>query len=253
MKFNSRGVTASTWAVIAVLTLLSLTVNETSTAWAQSPTSQQSASRPTTATYNIPAGPLGTALSRFASESGLLLSSDASLTAGKQTAGLQGEYTVEQTLKRLLAGTGLQPRFSDNGAVTLERAAGQDGDRSVVLPTMIVSAAGNTLKQGTAEEGYRVSNISGIGLWGERSLRDTPYSISVVPSDLIENVNAQNMGQIFKMNPLTQEPGIAGFSGVPIVVIRGFTSAIPVYDGVPMASLVGSAVSVILCLNSHLE
>lgn len=231
MKFNSRGVTAGTWAVVAVFTLLSLTVNKTSSVWAQSPIVQQSANRPATAAYNIPAGPLGTALSRFASESGILLSSDANLTAGKQTAGLRGEYTVEQALKQLLAGTGLQPRFSDTGAVTLERAARQEGDQSVVLPLLTVST--DSLKQGTAEEGYRVSNISGIGLWGERSLRDTPYSISVFPSDLIENVNAQNMGQIFKMNPLTQEPIIQGAN---IVTIRGFQSNSPIYDGIPMAS-----------------
>ena len=156
MKFNLCGATASTWTVIAVFTLLSLTINETSIVWAQSPIGQQSV----TTIYNIPAGPLGTALSHFASESGLLLSSDANLTAGRQTAGLQGKYTVEQALKRLLAGTGLQPRFSDNGAVTLERAASQGSDQSVVLPSMTVSAA--SLKQGTAEEGYRVSNISGV-------------------------------------------------------------------------------------------
>ena len=237
MKFNSRGVTAGTWAVVAVFTLLSLTVNETSTVWAQS------ASHPATAAYNIPAGPLGTALSRFASESGLLLSSDANLTAGKQTAGLRGEYTVEQALKQLLAGTGLQPRFSDTGAVTLEHTSRQEGDQSVVLPLLTVSTA--SLKKGTAEEGYRVSNVSGVGLWDERSLRDTPYSMSIVPSDLIENVNAQNMGQIFKMNPLTQEPFIQSFTGVPFVTIRGFESANPVYDGIPLAYMTGSAISVI--------
>ncbi|WP_350283295.1 TonB-dependent receptor [Nitrosomonas sp.] len=243
MKFNSRGVTAGTWAVIAVFTLLFLTVNETSTVWAQSPIVQQSASRSATAAYHIPAGPLGTALSRFACESGLLLSSDANLTAGKQTAGLRGEYTVEQALKQLLAGTGLQPRFSDNGAVTLERIASQGSDQSILLPSMTVSTA--SLKQGTADEGYRVSNISGVGLWDERSLRDTPYSMSVVPSDLIENINAQNMGQIFKMNPLTQEPTINNQTGVPFVTIRGFQSVNPVYDGIPMAAGNGSAVSVI--------
>jgi len=113
---------------------------------------------------------------------------------------------------------------------------------NVTLPLMTVSAP--TLKQGTAEEGYQVSNISGIGLWGERSLRDTPYSMSVVPADLIENVNAQNMGQIFKMNPLTQEPFIQNFTGVPFVTIRGFQTSSPVYDGIHLYAN-GSAVSVI--------
>jgi len=121
--------------------------------------------------------------------------------------------------------------------VTLKRIS------AVTLPPLTVSTA--SLKQGTAEEGYRVSNVSGVGLWDERSLRDTPYSMSVVTSDLIENINAQNMGQIFKMNPLTQEPNIQNHNGVPIVTIRGFQSTNPIYDGIPMADSNGSAVSVI--------
>jgi len=48
--------------------------------------------------------------------------------------------------------------------------------------------------------------------------------MSVVPSDLIENINAQNMGQIFKMNPLTQEPFIQSTNNTPQVIIRGFPS-----------------------------
>ncbi|WP_396957130.1 TonB-dependent receptor plug domain-containing protein [Nitrosomonas sp.] len=61
--------------------------------------------------------------------------------------------------------------------------------------------------------------------------------MSVVPSDLIENVNAQNMGQIFKMNPLTQEPVIQGANNVPLVTIRGFQTLNPVYDGISIAKL----------------
>ena len=49
----------------------------------------------------------------------------------------------------------------------------------------------------------------------------------------------------FKMNPLVQEPIIQNYSSVPFPVIRGFYSAIPVYDGIPMASSNGSSVSVI--------
>ena len=76
-------------------------------------------------------------------------------------------------------------------------------------------------------------------------MRDTPYSMSVVPSDLIENINAQNMGQIFKMNPLTQEPFIQSTNNTPQVIIRGFPSVNPVYDGISMATDIGSAMSVI--------
>jgi len=176
---------------------------------------------------------------RFLSESGLLLSGSAELAQGRNSPGVQGRFTPGAALGALLAGTGLKAARNAEGRYMLQLAE----SNVTTLPPMTVST--DSLKQGTAEEGYRVSNISGIGLWGERSLRDTPYSISVVTSDLIENVNAQNMGQIFKMNPLTQEPIIQNFTGVPFVVMRGFQTTNPIYDGIPMADGNGFAVSVI--------
>ncbi len=47
------------------------------------------------------------------------------------------------------------------------------------------------------------------------------------------------------MNPLTQEPLIQNFTGVPHVTIRGFNTLNPVYDGIPMAISQGSAISVV--------
>lgn len=44
--------------------------------------------------YAIPAGPLGAVLGRFASESGVVLSFDAALTAGKQSQGLDRKSVV---------------------------------------------------------------------------------------------------------------------------------------------------------------
>ena len=196
--------------------------------------------------FDIPAGPLDSALDRFARTAGVNLTYDPALISDKVTSGLSGRHDISTGLMLLLAGSSIEVIRQPGGGYTLHKAPATGNpaaDGKAVLPTMTVKA--DTLKQGTAEEGYRVSNISGIGLWGERSLRDTPYSISVAPSDLIENVNAQNMGQIFKMNPLTQEPIIQSFTGIPHVSIRGFQSFNPVYDGIPMASSGGSAVSVI--------
>jgi len=163
------------------------------------------------------------------------------LVENKESRGVRGTFSVQAALDTLLIGTGLEASKRVEGGFTLRPQTPVITGQT--LPLMTVSTA--HLKQGTAEEGYRVSNISGIGLWGERSLRDTPYSISVVPSDLIENINAQNMGQIFKMNPLTQEPIIQNFTGVPFVIMRGFQTTSPIYDGIPMVSGTGSAVSVV--------
>ena len=194
----------------------------------------------TTRHYDIPAGSLSTALTQFSTEAGIFLVGAIELAQDKTTPGVRGAFSAQAALNALLTGTGLEAKRNAQGQYVLQLATSEVG----TLPLMTVSTSADTLKQGTAEEGYRVSNISGIGLWGERSLRDTPYSISVVPSDLIENINAQNMGQIFKMNPLTQEPEIQNFTGVPFVTIRGFEVFNPVYDGIHLYAN-GSAMSVI--------
>jgi len=194
------------------------------------PASESQAGTANLHSYNIPAGPLNTVLMRFLSESGLLLSGSAELAQGRNSPGVQGHFTPGAALGTLLAGTGLKAVRNAEGRYTLQLA---ESEVTTLLPLTVST---DSLKQGTAEEGYRVSNVSGIGLWNERSLRDTPYSISVVPSNLIENINAQNMGQIFKMNPLTQEPSIQNFTGTPSVTIRGFESINPIYDGIPSAS-----------------
>ncbi len=58
--------------------------------------------------YASAAGPLSSALSQFAGEAEILLAVDGQLTAGKQSPGLQGQYSVEEGLAQLLQGSGLQ-------------------------------------------------------------------------------------------------------------------------------------------------
>ncbi|HUM75074.1 MAG TPA: TonB-dependent receptor [Nitrosomonas europaea] len=191
--------------------------------------------------YNIPAGPLSAALTQFSTEAGIFLVGANDLAQGKNSPGVQGSFSIQGALDILLTGTGLEAKRNAQGQYVLQPVTNTVG----TLPLMTVSTSADSLKQGTAEEGYRVSNISGVGLWDERSLRDTPYSISVVTSDLIENVNAQNMGQIFKMNPLIQEPSTNVTTGVPNATMRGFNATTPIYDGIPLAYSNGSAISVI--------
>ncbi|MCH8504134.1 MAG: STN domain-containing protein [Ectothiorhodospiraceae bacterium] len=84
-------------------------------AWAQ----EESAARH----YDIPAGPLGTALGEFAAQAGILLSADANLTENKRSPGLRGRYTVREGLTRLLEDSGLTARFVEENTVALAPAA----------------------------------------------------------------------------------------------------------------------------------
>jgi len=97
--------------------------------------------------------------------------------------------------------------------------------------------------ENTANNDYLIKNIKGIGVWGEKPLQDIPYSISVISDGLIDNSNAKDMNQIFKMNPNTQETHsiASNATGNYRATIRGFTVDVPIVNGIPHADRVGSA------------
>ena len=74
------------------------------------------------AQVNIAPGSLDKALNQYAAHSGFTLSVDASLTRGKQSNGLHGDYDVESGLQQLLDGSGLQVKPLGNNSWTLEPA-----------------------------------------------------------------------------------------------------------------------------------
>lgn len=111
----------------------------TGLAWAQ-----EQSPRP----FDIPAGPLASALNRFADETSLQLVYDTKLAEGLTTAGVSGTYTVEQALTVMLAGTGLGYRFANDQTVTLQPA-----DRSsLVAPIVGAAAAGGVVAAAAADE-----------------------------------------------------------------------------------------------------
>ncbi|MET0264801.1 MAG: TonB-dependent receptor [Duganella sp.] len=75
---------------------------------------------PAAASYDIPAGPLGQALSGFAARAGVALSFDGSLLAGKTSNGLRSASSVDDGFAQLLRGSGLQARRLPGGAYTLQ-------------------------------------------------------------------------------------------------------------------------------------
>lgn len=204
--------------------------------------------------YAIPAGSLSEALNRFAEQSGLQLNYDASLTQGRTTPGLAGHLPWRDALSRLLSGTGLVARTTGADAVTIARATTGE----MTLDTLHVDARGEaalTARAGDDDDAFgeddetrrgeqilvtghnaQIDTISTSGPWGNKMVIDTPYSVSVVSQDLIENVVASDMDQIFKMNPVVQNSAPSTVYGTPYVTIRGFDSQKGVVDGVRLSS-----------------
>jgi len=66
--------------------------------------------------FDIAAGDLTEVLSRYASAAGAAISFDARQTAGLRSAGLKGEYGVQEGFARILAGSGWQAEPQSNGS-----------------------------------------------------------------------------------------------------------------------------------------
>lgn len=56
-------------------------------------------------------------------------------------------------------------------------------------------------KEGTAHDGYRSNTVSSVGNLGSMKIQDTPYSFSVLPQDLIKNVQATSPQSLFDIAP----------------------------------------------------
>ena len=88
------------------------------------------------------------------------------------------------------------------------------------LPQTDVNAT--RIADGSAEAGYLTDSLKNVGALGGMALKDTPYSISVVSSELIRNTQATSTDDIFKLSPFTQFTSPSGAGYASSVAIRGF-------------------------------
>jgi iron complex outermembrane receptor protein len=102
------------------------------------------------------------------------------------------------------------------------------------VPTTEVTVTAQKEKPatGTAAEGYRVEDTYTTGPWGEMKLQDTPYSISVVSAEQIENMQISTPDQLFRIDPLTQSWKQQTFNNWAGVYIRGFNVTTAAQDGI---------------------
>lgn len=109
--------------------------------------------------FDIPAEPLGQALTDFSRASSQQIVFSEDLTAGKSTKGLHGRYTASDALDGLLAGTGLRVETNSSGVMMVrsknvqaapnEAAAPAGIETIVVTGTNIRGAINNTVPMDT--------------------------------------------------------------------------------------------------------
>jgi iron complex outermembrane receptor protein len=181
---------------------------------------------------------LADALKILGQQTGLQIIYNADLITGKHSPAVQGSYETTEVLQQLLNGSHVTFNLSEN-TVTLISI---NDISSKNMGTLALTKIGDiSSKDGSAEAGYRVENISGIGIYKERSLQETPYAITVLSDSLIENVIAGDTDQLFKMTPTVQAAGLKSNYGSQPIVIRGSYSSSPAIDGMSVVGRYGSS------------
>ena len=184
-------------------------------------------------TFHIPAGPLAPALRSLASSANVLLTFTPDQTAGKMTAGIEGEgqYTAQEALAVLLAGSGLQAVHLENGGYVLRlsstaEATPTEGAASEeTLPAVTVTAKSDPLDLARPYPGGQVARAGQMGLLGNVGVMDAPFNITNYTSQLIENQQSGSVLDVLRNEPSIRESLPAGGDSQSTTRIRGFNVA----------------------------
>ena len=195
-----------------------------------------------TVNFNIPAQPLSSAIAAFIKATGWEVGFTTQAVSGKRSAPVRGAMSPAQALRTLLEGTGVAARISgpSTAALTAGEAAEVAGGDTVAVGsatllekiTLVgVGTAAALQQDGLARDGYRPATLSSLGPLGQTPIRDTPFSVSVAPRELIQNIQAQSPEDIYRVLPTvrSQTPQISGWA--PMANLRGFTTYDTAEDG----------------------
>lgn len=171
--------------------------------WAGSVWAQEAARRH----YEIPAGSLAQALTRFAAESGVNLAVDPGLVSNRASAGLDGNYGVEEGFSRLLAGSGLRLQPLGERDFTLAPAPPESGVQELASTSIVATSL-------QADEapyaGGQVSRQGSQGLLGKRDFMDTPFSQTAYTAQTVRNQQARTLTDLIASDPSVRSTNPSG-------------------------------------------
>lgn len=195
------------------------------------------ASSPQRVVFNLPDGDAAQTLRMFAEQSGREIIYPSGSVKGIKTNAVRGEFTVRDALFALVAGTSLQVTESRSGSLGVNPAPDPKDPR--VAPVTEAASASTRAAQNDAiqlspfevasarDDGYRAVNTMGATRTNV-ALRDLPMNIVVANSELIADINAQELNEA-----ITYMGGVSRVLGnaEPRYSLRGFTSSAMMRNG----------------------
>lgn len=223
-------------------------------AWAQTPPDGQAQ----LFTFDIPAGPLGTALSRFAVATGHQLLAESHLVADIDARAVRGEHTAEDALRLLLADTPLAFETVEARTYVLTRrdTSGNGRPGASRAPNAIrlsgqpgsTDAAGRTVAPAFSLAPQDVILVTGSRF--RRSGRTAVVPVQVIERAALESTGAVEIGEmIASQSPATLEFSSASThlsaqnAGLTSIGLRGLgtTRTLVLIDGRRTVSNSGNA------------
>lgn len=150
-----------------------------------------------TYTLKLPAQPLDQALNALAGQTGSRILFATEIAASQQAPALSGELTLQQALQRLLQGTDLTMQESADGSFVIARPLANDSS----LELGAITIQGQGMGQATENSGSYTTGLVSVGSKSPTSLRQTPQSVSVLSSQLIEDRSTTSLQDSLKMAP----------------------------------------------------
>ncbi|MBY6243805.1 TonB-dependent receptor [Methylosinus sp. Sm6] len=188
--------------------------------------------------YDLAPARLADNLNAFADANRLQIVYDANVTGGLRSRGLIGNYTVREALDRLLEGSGLSYRLSEQRAtISIRLAQADNGVRSDVsdaerLPPIDVGAASGETRDGRRGgapqgPGDRHTGYNAVSapttLKTDTPLLKTPLTVEVVTRQTMDDQQAISVGDAL----LTNVSGVTESTNVlDVFKIRGFSNPI---------------------------
>lgn len=168
-------------------------------------------------TFAIPAGPLADALAAFTKATGVDVTISSDLTRGVVSGGVTGAHSIADALRAILEGSGLTFRFDSPTHASIDlHIQGQSVDVTDTA-TAVASSPKYT-----------------------EPLRDTPQTVVVIPTKIIEEQAATSLRDALRNTPgITLTAGEGGTAPGDNLLIRGFSARNDVYvDGARDAGVV---------------
>ncbi|MBV7486392.1 TonB-dependent receptor [Bordetella sp. BOR01] len=152
---------------------------------------------------SIPAQPLNQALLQLGQQADIQIYYLPEIVRGLDAPAISGVLTPEQALRTLLQGTGIQYERNGN-AVTLRRT-GEVAELPAVSVTGESPAGPSDLS--AAYPGGQVARGARLGMLGIVDIADVPFSVTAYTSELIENQQARNLGDVISNDASVQLGG----------------------------------------------